>query len=292
MSITPQAIKDQEFQVRFRGYDAIEVKAYLELVAEEFFELHELRRKQEDEYKELDGRYQALLQEKEEMAREIQLREESAEADSLERRGRQEKILELQGKVEELEATVVDGEQHQQRLEEEMGGLRDRLEGEQQEKAESKREAEKLRSQIHELELQLTDLQQGEVDFKSTLLAAQKFADDLRKKAEEEAESILEQARQEAEDSRIQAEEQIAALAPQIENLQRKRNQVRDELRGVLNTYLAELDDLGEEMELAESCGEIASVNNDADLNDLFQSITLSDDDEGEVEDLGRMDTK
>ena len=41
MSITPQAIKDQEFQVKFRGYDAIEVKAYLELLAEEFFELHE-----------------------------------------------------------------------------------------------------------------------------------------------------------------------------------------------------------------------------------------------------------
>lgn len=30
MAITPQAIKDQEFQVKFRGYDTVEVKAYLE----------------------------------------------------------------------------------------------------------------------------------------------------------------------------------------------------------------------------------------------------------------------
>jgi len=36
MAITPQAIKDQEFRVKFRGYDEIEVKAYLELIAEEF----------------------------------------------------------------------------------------------------------------------------------------------------------------------------------------------------------------------------------------------------------------
>ena len=49
MSITPQAIKDQEFQVKFRGYDAIEVKAYLELLAEEFFELHEARSRQDEE---------------------------------------------------------------------------------------------------------------------------------------------------------------------------------------------------------------------------------------------------
>ena len=49
MSITPQAIKDQEFQVKFRGYDTLEVKAYLELLAEEFFELHEQNRKMAEE---------------------------------------------------------------------------------------------------------------------------------------------------------------------------------------------------------------------------------------------------
>ena len=49
MAITPQAIKDQEFQTKFRGFDPIEVKGYLELVAEEFFELLEKVRQQEEE---------------------------------------------------------------------------------------------------------------------------------------------------------------------------------------------------------------------------------------------------
>ena len=60
MAITPQAIKDQEFQVKFRGYDAIEVKAYLELIAEEFFELFEQVRKQVED---IEG----LVEEKEEL---------------------------------------------------------------------------------------------------------------------------------------------------------------------------------------------------------------------------------
>ena len=49
MAIIPQAIKDQEFQSKFRGYDPIEVKGYLELVAEEFFELLEKVRQQDEE---------------------------------------------------------------------------------------------------------------------------------------------------------------------------------------------------------------------------------------------------
>ena len=47
--ITPQIIKDQEFQTKFRGYDPIEVKAYLDLIAEEFFDLQERCRLQIDD---------------------------------------------------------------------------------------------------------------------------------------------------------------------------------------------------------------------------------------------------
>ena len=60
MAITPQAIKDQEFRVKLRGYDTIEVKAYLELIADEFFEMFE-QAKQQTDY--IDG----LIEEKEEL---------------------------------------------------------------------------------------------------------------------------------------------------------------------------------------------------------------------------------
>jgi DivIVA domain-containing protein len=51
--LTPQAIKDQDFQIKFRGYDSIEVKAYLELLAEDFFELTEQNRLQAEELESL-----------------------------------------------------------------------------------------------------------------------------------------------------------------------------------------------------------------------------------------------
>ena len=63
--LTPQAIKDQEFQVKFRGYDSIEVKAYLELLAEDFFELTEQNRTQEEEIESLRAEQEALSREKE-----------------------------------------------------------------------------------------------------------------------------------------------------------------------------------------------------------------------------------
>ncbi|MDP3481389.1 MAG: DivIVA domain-containing protein, partial [Desulfoprunum sp.] len=66
MSITPQAIKDQEFQIKFRGYDSLEVKAYLELLAEEFFELHEQNRKLTEESTVFFDQNEVLQREKEE----------------------------------------------------------------------------------------------------------------------------------------------------------------------------------------------------------------------------------
>ncbi len=57
-------IKDQEFQVKFRGYDTVEVKAYLELIAEEFFELLEQVRQQVDELDSIVAERDLLLAEK------------------------------------------------------------------------------------------------------------------------------------------------------------------------------------------------------------------------------------
>jgi len=49
MAITPQLIKDQEFQIKFRGCDPLEVRDYLETIADEFFELQEQCKEQFEE---------------------------------------------------------------------------------------------------------------------------------------------------------------------------------------------------------------------------------------------------
>ncbi|WP_136808048.1 DivIVA domain-containing protein [Desulfosediminicola flagellatus] len=280
MSITPQAIKDQEFQVKFRGYDSIEVKAYLELLAEEFFELHELRRKQEEEYAELYEENQALKQEKDSLVEEGREQVERSVASVQEFQEKDEAIAVLEEKVAELQTKIEGSEQEktlqqeawerqESELREEIDRLKEGLDDKQTAVSETSSEAEKLRAQIEILEAQINELKQEEIDFKSTIIAAQKFSDDLRAKSQEESARLLEQARDEVETFRREAEEELASLPVQIEKLQKKKAQVREDLRAVLNSYLEQLD----------VATDVAAVDNDEDLSDLFQSISLNGDD-------------
>ena len=113
MSITPQAIKDQEFQVKFRGYDAIEVKAYLELLAEEFFELHEQNRKMAEEGAGLANDVETLQREKEEAQREGRKRIEELEKLKDEIKRHENQIIALQKEAEELRGKHVVGVLHE-----------------------------------------------------------------------------------------------------------------------------------------------------------------------------------
>jgi cell division initiation protein len=290
MSITPQAIKDQEFQVKFRGYDAIEVKAYLELLAEEFFELHELRRKQEEEYAGLHEETQALRQEKENLAREASERDERYETSVKQFLDKDEIIADLQLKVEELEQKVEESElekaiqqeaweRQETVLREEVDMLKSRIDDNQNVASESSTETEKLQAKIASLEGQLKELKQEEVDFKVTLVAAQKFADDMRSKATAEAEALVAEAHDEVDSFRRNAEEELSILPLQIEELQARKTQVREELKAILNTYLDQLDIVQEG----------SGVESDEDLSDLFQSISLNGDDALEEEDLKKL---
>jgi DivIVA domain-containing protein len=279
MSITPQAIKDQEFQVKFRGYDTIEVKAYLELLAEEFFELHEVRRRQEDEYAELYEEIQALKEERERFAEESRQREERSEKSVIQFLEKDEMIVELQKQVASLEEQVASSDQEKNlqqeawerqeaELREEVEQLRSRLDEKQHDVSENSGEVEKLRGKIDLLETQIAEFKKEEVDFKVALVAAQRFAEDVKSKASEEADRMLEQAISEVETYRKEAEQELAHLPVEIEQLRRKRTEVREELKAVLTSYLKQLD-----IDPAEVGGA-----SDDDLSELFQSIPLGDD--------------
>lgn len=294
MSITPQAIKDQEFLVKFRGYDTIEVKAYLELLAEEFFELHEVRRRQEDEYAELYEEVQELKQERESLLEQSRQKEEhsgNSEEQSFEK---DNVIVELQKQVETLEQQVAAAElennlqqeawdRQETELRDEIDQLRNRLDDNQNVATESSGEVEKLRGQIELLEKQITDVKKEEVDFKTALVAAQRFADDVKQKAKEEADQLLEQAISEVETYRREAEQELAHLPVEINELRQKRTAVREELKAVLVSYLEQLDLAAAESE--------AKVGED-DYSELFQSIPLGEDQTEEPEELEDFEAK
>lgn len=272
MSITPQAIKDQEFQVKFRGYDTIEVKAYLELLAEEFFELHEVRRRQEDDYAELYEEVQVLRQERESLQQESRQREERSEKSVLQFLEKDEMIVELQKQIETLEQEKnlqrEAWERQEGELREEVDQLRGRLDQKQHDVSENSGEVEKLRGQIELLERQIGEFKKEELDFKTALVAAQRFADDVRSKAKDEAEQMIEQAINEVETYRKQSEEELAHLPREIEQLRRKKVEVRDELKAVLSAYLRQLDN------------DQFPLNGEGEdsLSELFQSIPLDED--------------
>jgi DivIVA domain-containing protein len=269
--ITPQAIKDQEFQLKFRGYDAIEVRAYLDLLADDVFELTEKNRVQAEEIETLMAEQEALHREKETLSQEIQEKQEDSAGMQTEiDQGYQQKDEE----ISELKATLAEVQAQLAALQEENEGYRQKineLETEQQNKTgdslQDLAELEKLRGKIAFLEEQNSELKQEGLDFKTTILAAQKFADNLRQTTEEEARRMIEAAAAEIDQIRTDAQAELERYPIEIAELKARKQKVQEDVRRLLQTYLDGLSVFNEDSSLE-----------DADLDDLFQSIQLPDD--------------
>ncbi|KAB2891790.1 MAG: DivIVA domain-containing protein [Desulfobulbaceae bacterium] len=304
MSITPQAIKDQEFQVKFRGYDAIEVKAYLELLAEEFFELHEQIRKQIEDFETLSSEKEVLASELANLQQEIKRHKDLLDNSQTEIARKNDEVQTMQKAMQELQTLaegsrkeaelareVVDAVEKKMKIEQEKAStkLAEELDAaearinEHKEKAQQLGiENEKLRHQLQMVEQQNKELKKGEMDFKSTIVAAQKFSDDLRQRSENEARDMMARAKQDVESFRRKAQEELARLPLEIENLHKKRVEIREELRRQLHDYLDALDTFSESQD----------PEQDRDLMDLFQSIQIPDVEGLETDDLDQVNLK
>lgn len=267
--LTPQAIKDQEFQVKFRGYDAIEVKAYLELLAEDFFELTEENRVQVEEIETLQAEQESLLRDKETLAAEVRLSQDNADGIQSDiEEGYKRKDLEIVELKEKLEAAEMEAKQ----LQEEKSGqsrkieeLEEQLTGDIGLSEQEQSELEKLRARVAVLEEQNSELKREGVDFKTTILAAQKFADNLRETSQVEAAQLMENARLEVESFKAESEAELAHLPKEIDTLREKKNKVKEELKNTLLGYLSALDDSSKKGD-----------NPDEDeLSELFESIEI-----------------
>jgi DivIVA domain-containing protein len=272
--LTPQAIKDQEFQIKFRGYDAIEVKAYLELLAEDFFEITEQSRVQAEEIDALRAEQESLVREKETLIAEVKASQDNADGIQSDiEEGYKHKDLE----IEELKEKLAVAEQKAEELQKEndtqtekIEELEEQLTGDLGLGQQDQAELDKLRARVAVLEETNNELKKEGVDFKTTILAAQKFADSLRATSETEASQLLENARLEVEKFKADAEAELAHLPKEINELKEKKGRVKEELKNSLLAYLNALDEFPEE---------IVDPDGD-DLSDLFESIEIPDTDE------------
>ena len=269
MSTTPQIIKDQEFQIKFRGYDPVEVTAYLDMLAEEFFELQERCRLQVDDLQVFHEEREDLEQQK------ISLEASNAEcrkmAEELRRAGlTTEQMLAVSIKeAEGLRARVASLEQEAEGQKEELSRTESRIHEAEEALLQERTEKEALRHKVTLVEGQQRDAKKDEIDFRATLAAAQQFCDSMKQKSEEQAAQLLEEARAEIAQLRQAAHAELSRLPAEIEALYQKREEVRKAIRTTLESYLQNLDVL--------SAGE--DVSNPAPgSDDLFQKIQILED--------------
>jgi DivIVA domain-containing protein len=278
--LTPQAIKDQDFQIKFRGYDAIEVKAYLELLAEDFFELTEQNRLQMDEIESLRTEREVLQREKDSLAAEMRLSQENAETIQSQidqgYKHKDKEISELRDELGAAQASAATLAEENRAFRQKVIELEEQLAGGLGSSIHERAEIEKLRARIEILEEQNRELKQQGLDFKTTILAAQKFADNLRQTSEEDGKRMMEQARADVQRFREEAQAELSRLPQEIEKLNQQRIKVRDELRAILRSYLEALEIFPNQEE----------AEKEDDLSDLFQKIILPEDEATNGDDL------
>jgi DivIVA domain-containing protein len=275
--LTPQSIKDQEFQTKFRGYEPIEVRAYLELLAEDFFELTEQNRLQAEEIESLLAEQESLQKSRDTLAAEVKISQENVEGIQEETQDgykqKDQEIAELTEKLASVSASLADHEEQNVAYREKIAELETQIAAGSGTGLQEQIEIEKLRGRIELLEEQNRELKQEGVDFKTTILTAQKFADELRRTSQEDAKKIMAEARAEIDRFRMEAEAELARLPLEIEELHQLKIKVRKDLETTLYTYL-------EALESPDAPLVTANDDKEDDLADLFQSIQLPDDDD------------
>jgi DivIVA domain-containing protein len=284
--LTPQSIKDQEFQTKFRGYEPIEVKAYLELLAEDFFELTEQNRLQAEEIESLLAEQESLQREKEALVAEMKISRENTEGIQSEiqdgYKHKDQEIAELTKKIASASASIAALEEQNAAYLQNIKELETKHAGARGTSLQEQAEIEKLRGRIVLLEEQNRELKQEGMDFKTTILTAQKFADNLRKTSQEDARKIMDDARAEIERFRKEAEAELARLPLEIEELNQRKIKVRKDLEATLYAYL-------ESLEILETPSASEADEKEDDLADLFQSIQLPDSESVDPDDIDKI---
>ncbi len=283
--LTPQAIKDQEFQQKFRGYDAIEVKAYLELLAEDYFELTEQIRIQAEEIEVFTAEKESFEAEKERVAGEVQSsleeweQQQSETADLSSKKA--EEIESLKSELVKLKETVETLEGENETYQDLLADLELKIASREGAIDQEQTEVEGLQAQLKILEQENEELKKEGVDFKTTIVAAQKFSESLRESSETEAKKLMDTARTEVENYRNEMAAELAMYPKKIEELKQRKNRVRDELKKTLNSY----------MEAIDVFSDAEHTEQEEDYSELFQSIHVPDRDDYESGEMEKRET-
>ncbi|MGL1931163.1 MAG: DivIVA domain-containing protein [Desulfotalea sp.] len=219
--LTPQEIKDQEFTVKFRGCDPIEVKSYLEELAEEVFELIEGGRQDKDDLAKVQSEFAALKLDRDQLRANLdRIQDDAADTQSKVEEGfrfKDEIIAELSTELSDLKAEkeslgkdLKANNLEVEKYKLDAGNSVNNL-------LEEQKKNDNLQEQIDSLTTKLGELKKEGLDFKSTILVAQQFADDLKEKAVTETSQLKADVDSEITQLREKAEIETSELTVKTE---------------------------------------------------------------------------
>ncbi|MBU1709551.1 MAG: DivIVA domain-containing protein [Proteobacteria bacterium] len=115
-------------------------------------------------------------------------------------------------------------------------------------------ENQQLKTKLSEVQQTIKKYKDQEKTFHNAIISTQRIADELmaktrldvdelRQSSRQEVESLLENARAEANELKNQADADIADLKSELNRLEKMKMSIQNEIRSLLNAYLARLDE-------------------------------------------------
>lgn len=282
MAITPQSIKDAEFQVKLRGFDKSEVRTYLEYVAEEYLVLLEKLERLERYGQNLDQANKKIKHENKVYKNEIV--EAQNEINELKVQYQQEKKrTEKQDQESETTGNTLSQLEKENRILAKKLRLADaRIKETKSTLVQEKTKKEKLLQRINFLEKQNKSNRKEEEELRQTLAAAYKFSEETIQKSEEQASDIFNRARLEIERLRSEAQEELASYPREIKRMKQEYDKVKEQLRLIVGQYLKGLESESideirvDENEQEDSDQDIDHIEDESEETSLLESNEMN----------------
>jgi len=144
------------------------------------------------------------------------------------------------------------------------------------------------KAKIEAMTQELENFRQDESSFKSAILSAQKVGDEMKRKSRSDANRMLALATAEVTQLKDKANSEIAALEERVEQLRGMQSKIMNDLRGVLNGYLDQLNTseinarpvAANPLVMPTQAPPPVSKKTEIDPSPLYESITVDDEED------------
>lgn len=139
-------------------------------------------------------------------------------------------------------------------------------------------ENKQLKERLEELTGNLKNYREQERSFQKAIVSAQQIVDTMKEQSRQEAEQIVAKAREQAGQLTDEAQREVAAQERLLDEFKRQKQQIKNELRTLLQTYMQRLDEDADPEPVAAAARPAraeAKKSEEVDLDDLYQKIDI-----------------